>query len=134
RGVGIAGAGVDVGSRERVEEVGAMRREGEVDDPRHAVLVDGRGRALDVVTGQPGELRFVAGKVSSRYFGVWNPGGIDQLGDPSDHLLCLVGGDTGQVDRDPVVARAADVRLVDAQRVDAPVDDGDGSLLNVGGA
>ena len=65
---------------------------------------------------------------------VLHPFRVDELRDSADGLLRLVGGDTGQVDGDAVVAvsRPADLRLADPERVDALGDHGDRPLLHVG--
>src|ERR1700682_2211199 len=124
----------DVSACQVGEETTATRCEADVDHPTHAVLVDGGGRALDVVSRQASESRSETRLRAVGYLVVLYPFRIDQLGNRADGLLRLVGGHAGEVDCDPVVVGASptNFRLADAQSVHALVDHVDGPLLDVG--
>src|SRR6266581_2499169 len=69
-----------------------------------AVVSEGRIRTLDVVPREARQRRLVAGVRAAGGLIVLYPFRVDELRDAADGLLRLVGGDTGQVDGDAVVA------------------------------
>ena len=95
------------------------------------------GGAGDHVAGQGCDLGLEAGGdplgAVEGALGVRHPGGGDQLAGAAEHVLGLAGGHAGQLDHDPVAAQRRHQRLVDAQAVDAAVDDRDLFGLHVGG-
>ena len=134
--VGVAGAGRDVVTGQVVEFGRAARREGDVDHPRGARRVDGRRCARDVVTCEAGQGRFVSSLRSIRDLGIRHPLRVHELRHRADRLLRLRGVDARQVDGDAVEVRTRtpDFGLAHIQGIDAPVDDGDRPLLDIGAA